>query len=346
MAARRSWNDRFFDAVALPPLGVALGTALVLAAGFLLLAGATGDIARLRAEHRSFWLHRDIRLPLVLTAMAAFLPAARRRHERVTLENLRALRGPLGLDDAQLAQESRALTELPAANVRRAGLVALAVLPLFAVLIDRDPTLYLHRDYWTSPSAWNWVMGAVATWHLGVLVHAVVSRSLRFSELGRRVVTLDLLELRALAPFARQGLHSALPLLVVLGLFALNLGDRDFGAVLAIIAPVSLGWAAAAVWLAVRGARARILRAKDEELARVNAALRKELTAGLGQAGAEGRGALPVGDLLAWRDFVAGVPELPFDTGARLRFGLYAAIPIFSWLGGALVDRGIGALLR
>jgi hypothetical protein len=346
MAARRSWNDRFFDAVALPPLGVALVTALVLAAGFLLLAAATGDVARLRAEHRSFWLHRDIRLPLVLTALAAFLPAARRWHQRVTFENLRALAGPLGIDDAQLAREGRALAELPTAAVRRASVTALLALPLFAFLIDRDPTIYVHAAYWTTPSAWNWLMGAVTSWHLGALAHEIVSRSLLFSELGRRIPALDLLDLRPLAPFARQGLRSALPVLLVLGLFALNLGDRDFGAVLALLAPLSLGWAAAAVWLAVRGARARILRAKDEELARVNAALRKELTAGLGQAGAEGRGALPVGDLLAWRDFVARVPELPFDAGARLRFGLYAAIPIASWLGGALVERGVEALLR
>ena len=37
--------------------------------------------------------------------------------------------------------------------------------------------------------------------------------------------------------------------------------------------------------------------------------------------------------------------EWPFDAGMRLRFLFYLAIPVGSWLGGALVERLLGAAL-
>jgi len=35
----------------------------------------------------------------------------------------------------------------------------------------------------------------------------------------------------------------------------------------------------------------------------------------------------------------------PFDAAMRARFLLYAAIPLGSWLGGALVERLLGSVL-
>ena len=50
-------------------------------------------------------------------------------------------------------------------------------------------------------------------------------------------------------------------------------------------------------------------------------------------------------DLLAWRAYVASVPEWPFDAPTRLRFALYLVIPLGSWLGGALVEKLVDRLL-
>ncbi len=50
-------------------------------------------------------------------------------------------------------------------------------------------------------------------------------------------------------------------------------------------------------------------------------------------------------DLLAYRAFVEGLREWPFDTSTLVRFALYTLIPVGSWLGGAFVERLLDRLL-
>ena len=50
-------------------------------------------------------------------------------------------------------------------------------------------------------------------------------------------------------------------------------------------------------------------------------------------------------ELVAWRGLIESVREWPFDSPTLLRFGLYLAIPLGSWLGGAFVERLLGAAL-
>ena len=44
-------------------------------------------------------------------------------------------------------------------------------------------------------------------------------------------------------------------------------------------------------------------------------------------------------DLLAYEKRIGDVPEWPLDVPTLLRFALFLAIPVGSWLGGALVER-------
>ncbi|HSJ95999.1 MAG TPA: hypothetical protein VLC53_02940 [Myxococcota bacterium] len=89
--------------------------------------------------------------------------------------------------------------------------------------------------------------------------------------------------------------------------------------------------------IGLRGARDAIAAAKRAELAASRQALRA--------ARADALGARPLADVLAWRGFVESVPEWPFDAPTLLRLALYLAIPVGSWLGGALVERLVDALL-
>lgn len=50
-------------------------------------------------------------------------------------------------------------------------------------------------------------------------------------------------------------------------------------------------------------------------------------------------------DLLAYRAYVESIREWPFDAPTLLRFALFVAIPVGSWLGGALVERWLTTLL-
>jgi hypothetical protein len=97
--------------------------------------------------------------------------------------------------------------------------------------------------------------------------------------------------------------------------------------------------------LPVRGLRRQIRARKAEELARVREEIRRdrELVAKLGAESIEAGGRLP--GLLAYVNQIESVREWPFDAPTLTRFFLYVAIPLGSWVGGALVERLLGAAL-
>jgi hypothetical protein len=49
--------------------------------------------------------------------------------------------------------------------------------------------------------------------------------------------------------------------------------------------------------------------------------------------------------LIAYRALIAAVHDWPFDAPALLRFALIAALGVFSWLGGAVVERLLAVVL-
>jgi hypothetical protein len=179
-------------------------------------------------------------------------------------------------------------------------------------------------------------------WSLGAFVYATLAYARRFSELAGRIERIDLLDLRALAPFARQGLRSALLWLVLVSLLALNAADLIW---FSTIAALGLVGGTAALVLPVRGIHLQLRQAKRAELQRVNAAIQGNPSALSDSLISEHESSLGLADLLAYRSFLESVREWPFDTPSMLRFALYLAIPLGSWLGGAFVERLLGAAL-
>jgi hypothetical protein len=130
-----------------------------------------------------------------------------------------------------------------------------------------------------------------------------------------------------------------------LSISALNAVDRGFAAQIVGIGALVLATGTVALLLPVRGVRERIRETKNAELARIHAAIRGETNA-LGESVIARRAeTVDLADLLAYRAHVQSVHEWPFDAPTMLRFALYLAIPIGSWLGGAMVERLLGAAL-
>jgi hypothetical protein len=48
---------------------------------------------------------------------------------------------------------------------------------------------------------------------------------------------------------------------------------------------------------------------------------------------------------VAYRSTIEAVPEWPFNTPALTRFLLYLAIPVGSWIAGAIVERLVDSAL-
>jgi hypothetical protein len=340
-----TWLDRLFDRVPLAPLWLASLGSLALLATFVALAAATGDLAAFLASGSSVWQNRDARLAVLLSLFVAYLPLARRALLRGSRANLEALRaspafGPGGLDTAL-----RGLPEASRRGRALAGALGVLVVPLTALLVDRDPGLYLRPGYWHLAQLWEFGLGGLLGWNAGRLAHAMRSEGQRLSELGRRLPRIDLLDPASLEPFARQGLLFALPGLILLSFLAFNLGDRGWIGAALVLGTATLAWTGAAAWLPLRGVHARMRRAKAEELARVHAAIRGDASA-LAESAIAGRGASAgLADLVAWRALVLAAPEWPLPPALRARFALYLALPLGSWLGGALAQRLLDALL-
>jgi hypothetical protein len=96
--------------------------------------------------------------------------------------------------------------------------------------------------------------------------------------------------------------------------------------------------AAFTLQLPVRGVHRAIRAAKDAELLAVRAAIARTRAASLAGGAAGAEDATRLGGLLAFEARIAGVVEWPFDVGTLLRFTVFLALPLGSWIAGALVE--------
>jgi len=337
--------DRLYDRIPLSPFWSGALVAATLLALLLAITASTGDLGRLLAQAEPWWSNRDARVTVLVSLLVAYLPLARRAVGSGARANLAALCDSIAWGPDGFESALRALPR-PSRGARiAAGSLGVLAVPLAALLIDRDPGLYFRSGYWGVAQLWEFGVGAMLCWVTGTLFHAISFEGRRLSALARMIPSVDLLDRGALAPFARQGLLSSLPGLIMLSFLALNLCDRGWIWAIGVFGPLALAWTAAVAWLPMHGVHRRVQQAKRDELLRVNAAIRGDGAALAGSAIARRAGSVGLADLIAYRGLVEAVPEWPLDPGLRARLLLYLALPLGSWLGGALVERVIDALL-
>ncbi len=333
---------RLFRAVPVSPwwLGLALAAALVVLFLVSELALRRFDLVLSSAAVRG-----DFRIAIVLLCMLAYLPPAREAVLAGFRRNLEELRPVLECSDAAF-EELRAAIGCHDRRLLRlfAGLGVLLGLGA-PVLTNLSLNAYDFGNV-VPEATWHRVATPLIGWLLASFVHVVVVESRRLSRIGREQVRVDLLDPGAFAPFARQGLRNALLATGFLGLAALLLLELEqapgFAWLLAGLYLIVIAAAGAGLVLPVRGLHQRLRERKRAELAWCAAELRRareRLASGEGPPGPA------LADLAAWRGVVASASEWPFDTSTLTRFGLYLAIPLGSWLGGALVERVVDGLL-
>jgi hypothetical protein len=337
-APRRSrpWLERQSEQRGLGPIApgaaIALGLAASFAAGELIL-GPERFASLPQGELR------DIRLALLHFALSGWAVTAYLSVVRGSRRRVDALRAWLPADDAEARRLADGAGAYPATLLRVAGLLGVAASLVIPLLAQGGEDVY-RPSTWGFEVVWHRLLAPFVGWWMGRFVFAVLAESDRFSRLAGRLRSLDLLDLRPSEVFARQGLAHALLTAGFVSLFALFLFESGFGAMFAVVGMANLGLSAAGLLLPVIGMRRRIRAAKRAELDELRERLlraRAELRAG---GARDGR----VADLLAYRGFVEGVREWPFDATALARFGLYLLIPLGSWLGGALVERAVDRL--
>ena len=334
------WIDRLYDAAPLPPYAVGAAIALGLLLLFAGIAAATGELGKFLAGEAELLEDRNVRLGITLTLLAGYVPTARRYQKLASRGHLAEIRSATG--GARQAGDAAAAH---AGGGRWAGALGLLLVPLTALIIDRDPSLYLQPGYWDAGTFWTWSTGLLFCWNLARFVHATLGSARAFSAVADELEPVDLLGRDWLAPFARQGLFSALLWLVIPTVFTINLTDEPLLYVVAPLTLVCVTMGTIALLLPSRGARRRLRSAKREEIVRVHRAIRGDADA-LQASVIGGRRTEPsIADLLAYERFLQSISSWPFDQATWLRFGLVLALPLGSWLGGAVVERLLSSLL-
>lgn len=338
------WTERLIDAIPLSPVRLAIATSGVSLAVLLVIEVVVGRHSELLAGELAENVPRDIRFAVILTLAMGYLVGATRALREATRRNIRAL-GPL----LQPPGEGAALVEdelpLKPAGARLGGVIGIAVALAMPFAIDWGEFYFFTRGYWIPETVWVWAFLVLIGWVGGRLVHASLQGADLFSRLARSQLRVDLFDTRSLAPFVRQGMQTVLVWLGFIAVIALNFLNERAGVVIAFNALAALVVAVTTLVLPLWGIHEQLVDAKTRELDWVRETIREErqrLREG-GEAGSAAAARIP--GILAYEARVEGVREWPFDVPTLLRLTFYLALPLVSWIGGAFVERLLGAAL-
>lgn len=327
----RSWGSLL--------LGIALAAALI--GAMLLWWAAFGLWSSLFDAREPLGISFDGRNHVAICILIAFIvPGLRwaRRGEQRDLERVRPL---TTLEPTELSHAHSSLT------FRVFALLGGLVLGTLILLLTRgDP----------AASLWLYAQDPHLVWSVAanLVLFAAMIHAARRTILGLRLLervssairTLDLLDSTQLAPFGRIGLR---PAFLWLGgstiASALGIGMRRVWPLVAVIS-VTLLCATLSFTRPAQIIRRRIREAKRLELERVRGRIESAREGALSgdPERAPGHAALLPG-LLAYEARIEAVNEWPFDTPTLMRFAALAIIATGSWVGGALVERFLGAVL-
>jgi hypothetical protein len=320
-------------------------------ATYVLLAYALGRVGEAWALGQSpFWESSAFPwFEFLCALMIGYLPAATAYGLRGAVRDLAALRPVLRYSDAELEEQLRELGSFGGRRLFAFGLLVV-VLVLFSEFLSfryGPASLWpAGRPHLTDPEfIWITVRNALIAWLTAQAFYIDIVVGRGFSRIGEDQAQVDLLDLGPLTPFARKGLRSVLvwiglTILISLGFLAPWTRDIPMGPVLLLV-----GVAVAALLLPVLGVHSRIQEAKGEELARVRALIRSRAQ---GTSAPDHAGPLsnaPLSDLIPYEQRIESVSTWPFDVPTLFRFGLYVALGVGSWVGGAVVERLLGTFL-
>ncbi len=326
------WTLRLFARMRVSPFWVGLGLSAVWFAFYLLytivFVGGLGP----------FWTS-ELGWSLVI-GMAPAVTAASLRGAAHDLEDLAPT---LGVSSASLEELGREIAAVPPRLLRTVGVGSAAATAVALLHFDSD--WVASREHGDAAAVWYIGRNVVNWWLISRSVATELALARNFSRLGARLPAVDVVDRAPLAPFGRRGLRSVLLWMLYLSIFSLQyvLGSARPLLGAALLAVVS--FAVAAFLLPVWGAHVRLRKAKAKELTRVRSRigeLRERALSAPPEDVAGGR----LADLVAWERRIASASEWPFGGSTLLRFGLYTAIGLGSWLGAAFVERLLESALR
>ena len=337
------WALRLFDRVPLPAFWVGVAIAAALFAAFLaytaLLGAGIGRLADLHGQRN--WLAEvieDLFFGWTLGIAAASARGAKRDFE--------ALRPALDLSAVGAQTLRREVLSYQPAPL---ALVALATGLFSAVATPLDPSLWAGGRFpgWEHPTAvWLSARNFANWWAVGFAMVLALMLGRAFSRLGDHL-RVDLLDRAPLAPFGHRALRNVSWWMLLAAFLSLHYAGLGWAGELLPLALLTLAaYALGAFVLPLLGAHRSIRACKEAELARVRTALRETRERVLAPDAADGAGGGRLADLIAYEGLVAAVPEWPLDASTLARLAFYLILGLGSWVGAALVEWLVDAVLR
>lgn len=286
---------------------------------------------------------RDFRITIVHVLLMGYLPAALLAVLRGGRRTVRELQKALDCTDEECAALAASI-RLDRVKLVGAGLVGLLFGLGFPYITPPVPDALWDPRTWSPEVVWHRILGPTTAILAGILFYAVVAVSRRMSRLAADLSSVDLMNLRPLQPFTRQGMTNAL---IVLGFVSIGglmaITEEGFGLLGLFFALATLIVSGSALLLPLRGVHGRIVATKWSELRWVDEQIDTRRKALRAEISIDRPGELA--DLIAYRDLVAEVSDWPLNTSSYARFALYLLIPLLSWAAAALVERFVNALI-
>jgi hypothetical protein len=282
---------------------------------------------------------RLARFCALLALVTAYVAAALVIVVRGAREDFAALRAATAATPAQWGGHERRFR-----SARGAAAAAL-VGALAGVAIDRvgarvgDP---FGDASWRGLLAWVLVLNVLLFAALAMLMRWSVLEIRSLRAIGRSV-RVSLLDKSALAPFVRAGLRTSIAWLVGSSIATTLMLDVNVPWIVAAVVAITMALGIATLLLPSATVNARLEAEKRRELAWVRGEIERARRALEQDQAPADLARLPA--LLAWETRIERATTWPFDTPTLLRFSLLLLIPLGSWVGGALVERALGAVI-
>lgn len=344
MMVRTTTAQDFFNRIGMTPLFGGIFFATLWGVAVLSIEAISGRLFVERSGDELETFLVELGLVLILGELLVFVVAAMAAHENRTdrtIEELKLLpEVPRdGIDRTEAALNDYGSVRL--ATVALSGFAFAFMAPIleFPIVGNYDafnpahwsPEVYVHR-----------IVGPVLGAGVALLVHVIISDSVRFWELAREITSIELTDLGRYMPFTNQGLSNAAIVIGFVAPFAFVAIVDRYVLLVASITLYGVVAAFAGLFLPVWALRERIQIEKAKEAAwchkriPVERAALRDAKPGAGQ---------DLAGLLMYLKEVNEVHAWPIAPGGIARFTLFLLIPLGSWGGGALVERMVDSAL-
>ncbi len=328
------WVTRVLDRTPIAPAWMGLGIAAGLMLCTLGVMLTTDPFASSGVEGSSEMIAAVIWMEVIQAIVAGYAAAAGVYVYRAAAGDLQTLRSLLVWSENEYDRARRELLTL-----RRSGAWLAAGL---GTVLGLGTSLYApgwiggRPEFGDPLLTWSMFRSVVVFVLCAQTVFIDIGLASNLSRIGGWAVRVDLLDKRNVRPFATRGLRSVLlwivPIVLASGLTAVS-PTPDLpvaGATLLLIA------ATVALVIPTWGVHRALYVEKEQELERVRAEIRQERDRNLSDPDVP---TPRLSNLLAYEGRITSVSAWPFDVPTLLRFSLYIALGLGSWLGGALVER-------